>query len=243
MHEAAPPFYGLVHRSIPHRSWRRQLRSAIHFVSYHLILKRRTVRVARVNGFRLTVRPTVFHPGYFVTSKFFAAFIETLDLSDKRVADIGTGSGILALAAARAGAARVTAVDINPNAALSAAENARANGLGDRVNAVCADLLSAFAPEEIFDVIISSPPSFPGKARDVADRAWYAGLGYRDIAALFAEARQRLAPGGHLYLLLSSDSDLTLLSALIAEAGFKGRVAAERFILIESFIIYALDPQ
>src|SRR5207302_680012 len=98
MHEAAPPFYGLVRRSIPHRSWRRQLRSAIHFVSYHLILKRRTVRVARVNGFRLTVRPTVFHPGYFVTSKFFAAFIETLDLSGKRVADIGTGSGILALA-------------------------------------------------------------------------------------------------------------------------------------------------
>jgi release factor glutamine methyltransferase len=230
------------HRSFPHRFWRRQWRSAIHFFSYHLILKRRTVRVTRVGGFRLTVRPTVFHPGYFITSKFFASFIGTLDLSGKRVADIGTGSGILALAAARAGAALVTAVDINVNAALTAAENAQANGLGHRVNVVCSDLLSAFAPGEIFDVIVSSPPSFPGEARDVADRAWYAGLDYRDIASLFAEARERLAPGGRLYILLSSDSDLTLLSALIAKACFKGRVAAERFILIESFVIYVLEP-
>lgn len=205
-------------------------------------MRRRTVRVTRVDGFYLTVRPTVFHPRYFITSKFFASFIAKLDLSGKRVADVGTGSGILALAAARAGAAQVTAVDINPNAVLSVAENAHANGLADRVNVVCSDLLSAFAPNEIFDVIISSPPSFPGEPRDVADRAWHAGLNYRHIAALFAEARERLAPGGRLYILFSSDSDLTLLNALIAKARFTGRVADTRFVLIESFIIYALEP-
>jgi hypothetical protein len=47
-------------------------------------------------------------------------------LSGKSVADIGTGSGILALAAARAGATNVLALDINPNAARSARENAQA---------------------------------------------------------------------------------------------------------------------
>jgi len=66
------------------------------------------------------------------------------------VADIGTGSGILALAAARAGATEVLALDINPNAALSALENARANGLGDRVTVACMNLLAALPPLPLF---------------------------------------------------------------------------------------------
>lgn len=233
--------YGLDRRSVPHGQWRRRLRSTIHFLSYHFILKRRTTRRTRAAGFRLTVRPTVFHPRYFITSEFFAAFIGRLDLSGRRVADVGTGSGILALAAARAGAAKVTAIDINPNAALTAAENARANGLEDRVTAMCANLLSALSPDAIFDVIISSPPSFPGEPRDVADRAWHAGPNYRDIASLFNQARERLAPGGCLYILLSSDSDLDLFSELIAKAGFQARLVAERSVLIESLIIYQLQ--
>ena len=61
------------------------------------------------------------------------ALVDGRDLRGKSVVDVGTESGILALAAARAGAANVTATDINPNAALTAAENARTNGLGDRV--------------------------------------------------------------------------------------------------------------
>lgn len=235
--------FGLDRRSAPHGGWRRWMRSAIHFFSYHLILKRRTTRRTRAAGFRLTVRPTVFHPRYFITSEFFASFIGRLDLRGKRVADVGTGSGILALAAARAGAAKVTAIDVNPNAALSAAENARANGFENRVTAMCSDLLSALAPSVLFDVIITSPPSFPGEPRDLADRAWHAGPNYRDIALLFDQARERLAPGGRVYVLLSSDSDLDLFSTLITRARFQARLAAERSLLIESFIIYTLQAR
>jgi release factor glutamine methyltransferase len=232
--------YGLDRRSTPHGPWRRRARSTIHFFSYHLILKRRTARVTWAAGLRLTVRPTVFHPRYFITSEFFASIIGQLDLRGKRVVDVGTGSGILALAAACAGAADVTAIDINPNAALNAAENARANGLGDGVTALCSDLLSALAPCARFDVIISSPPSFPGEPRDLADRAWHAGPNYRDIASLFDQARARLVPGGCVYILLSSDSDLSLFGTLIARAQFQARVIAERSIFIESLLIYEL---
>src|ERR1700756_4227757 len=146
--------YGLEHRTVPPRLWRRLLRKAIHFLSYHLILKRHTTRMTRAGGFQLIGIPAVFHRRYFIPSEFFASFIGRQDLSGKRVADVGTGSGILGLAAARAGAASVTAVDVNPNAALAAAENARANGYGDRFMAVCSDLLGALPPGALFDAAL-----------------------------------------------------------------------------------------
>ena len=233
---------GLDRRGTPHGPFRRVLRRVIHFFSYHLILARRSTRVVRAAGFHLTVRPTVFHPRYFISSECFAQFIDSLDLRGKQVIDVGTGSGILALAAARAGAQKVFAADINPNAALNAAENGRANGLGDRVTAVCTNLLSALAPRPLFDVILSSPPKHAGEPRNLADRGWHAGPAYRDIAALFDQARERLKPGGRLYVMVSSDSDLDLFSRLIVAAGFRARLAHEHSILIESLIIYELLP-
>ena len=153
------------------------------------------------------------------------------------VAEVGTGSGVLSLAAARAGAAHVVAIDINPNAVLSAGDNARLNGLAERVFPLCSNLLSAVAPRPLFDVILSSPPSFAGEPRDVADRAWLAGPGYRDIAQLFAQARERLKPGGRFFILLSSDSDLGLLGRLIHDAGFApaSRRALDRLRVRSSF--------
>jgi methylase of polypeptide subunit release factors len=219
---------------------RRALRHFIHFFSYHLILRQPWTRTSRVAGFRLQVPPTVFHPRFFITSKFFADFLGELDLTGKRVAEVGTGSGIIALAAARAGAEQVVAIDINPNAARAATDNGVRNGFGGRVIGVCSNLMSGIAPRPLFDVILSSPPSFPGEPRDLADRAWHAGPGYRDIAELFAQAKQRLIPGGRVYVLLSSDSDLELLGKLIAEAGFESRVIREQTILIESFLMYEL---
>src|SRR5450755_1429433 len=202
--------------------------------------KSRRTEAPQAAGFRLTVRPTVFHPRYFISSECFAEFIGGLDLSGKHVVDIGTGSGILALAAARAGAENVTATDINPNAALTAAENARANGMGDRVTAVCTNLLAALSPRPLFDVILSSPPKHAGEPRNIADLGWHAGPKYRYIAALFEQSRERLRPGGLMYVMVSSDSDLDLLGTLIDRAGFSARVVYEHSIFIESLIIYEL---
>jgi release factor glutamine methyltransferase len=227
--------------AIRHGRLRRLLRRSIHFLAYHFVLARRTVQTTRAAGFRLTVRPTVFHPRYFISSECFAGFIGKLDLRGKRVLDVGTGSGILALAAARAGSDFVVATDINPNAALSAAENARGNGCDRRVTALCSDLLSAVAPRPLFDVILSSPPKHAGEPRDLADRGWHAGPRYRDIASLFDQARRRLRPEGRLYVMMSSDSDLNLFARLIDCAGLRARIAFERSIYIESFIIFELS--
>jgi hypothetical protein len=116
---------GLQRATLPRSRSKQLLRSTIHLLSYHFILRRRRTTVARVAGFRLTVRPTVFHPRYF-------------------------------------------------------------------------------------------------------------------LAMLFIQARERLASGGCMYVLFSSDSDLDLLGSLISRAGFTARLVAKRSILIESLIIYQL---
>lgn len=228
--------------STPQNLWRRFLRFAIHRLSYHFILKRDRTTTTKAAGFNLKVRPTVFHPRFFITSEYFAKFIGGQDVRGKWVAEVGCGSGIISLAAARAGAERVVAIDINPNAALTAFENAESNGLGGRVVAVCSNLMAAIAPRPMFDIILSSPPSFPGEPRDLADRAWHAGPGYRDIAALFEQARERLKPGGRMFVLLSSDSDLPLINELIARARLKFSVVDQKSIFIEQFIMYEVTP-
>jgi release factor glutamine methyltransferase len=228
-------------RPSPRYHWLRAVfRKTIHLLSYHFFLKRRTTIVSRVAGFRLVVPPTVFHPWVFVTSGFFASFVDGLDLGGKQVAEVGTGTGILALAAARAGATTVVAIDINPNAVRAVEDNAKANGLNQRVRPVCANLFSAIAPRPLFDVILSSPPSFAGEPLDLADRAWHAGPNYRDIASLFDQARERLAADGCFYVLLSSHSDLELLGRLIEQARFHARPVAQRSLLFETIIIYEL---
>ena len=232
---------GLGRSKAPPGKLRRLFRNSVHYLSYKFILNRHSTCTVRAAGFRLVVYPTVFHPKLFLTSEFFARFLATTNLAGKRVADVGTGSGILALAAARAGAT-VVALDINPRAVQAATDNSRANGLCDRVTAIRSDLMSGLEPDCLFDVIISNPPFFSGEPRDIADRAWVAGPGYRDIMSLFEQARHRLKPSGKMYVLLSSDSDLHFLGQLIARAGFRARAATAFSIMIESMIIYELTP-
>jgi release factor glutamine methyltransferase len=212
----------------PRHSANRVVLGLLHFIGYYVLLKRPGTRLARIAGFELTIRPTVYDPRYYRAPAYFAEFIGGLDLSGKTVADLGTGSGIQALAAARAGASRVVAIDVNPNAVVTTAANARANGFEHCVFPVASNLFLAIAPRPQFDVILANPPFCDGRAWDVADRAWRAGAQYKDITPMFEQARRRLLPDGVMYLILSSHSDLEFVESVIQRAGFEARVINER---------------
>src|SRR3954465_10198489 len=83
---------GVDSRGRQHGFFRRALRAFIHFFSYHFILSRQSIRVSYAAGFRLTVRPTVFHPKFFISSERFAEFIDGLDLRGIHDAGVGTAS-------------------------------------------------------------------------------------------------------------------------------------------------------
>ena len=82
-----------------------------------------------------------FGTGTHETTGMCTALVEKYVRPGQRVIDIGTGSGILAIAAAHMGADEVLATDLDPVAVRVAAENAGINGFGDRISCRCGDLL------------------------------------------------------------------------------------------------------
>jgi ribosomal protein L11 methyltransferase len=76
----------------------------------------------------------------------------------RRVLDLGTGTGVLAIAAAKALQIKVLASDIDPLAVRVAGENARLNGAGNWVETVCATAFSApqFAARQPFDLVLAN---------------------------------------------------------------------------------------
>jgi ribosomal protein L11 methyltransferase len=74
----------------------------------------------------------------------------------RRILDLGTGSGVLAIAAARALRRRVLATDIDPLAVHAARANARRNGVGPLVEVVCADGVAALHGRGPFDLVFAN---------------------------------------------------------------------------------------
>ena len=124
------------------------------------------------------------------------------------IADVGTGTGAIALAlASKLPGAAVTAIDLSADALALAAENAEATGLGERVEFLQGDLLAPVAGR-LFDLIASNPPYVAsGDAVDPEVEQYepalavYADHGGRAIHERLAEgARALLKPAGHLVI-------------------------------------------
>jgi release factor glutamine methyltransferase len=144
------------------------------------------------------------------------------------VLDVCTGSGALALTAARGGA-RATAVDVSRRSVATVRLNARLNGV--RVEALRGDL---FGPVEgrRFDLVVSNPPYLPGDEdlpRRGSSRAWEGGSTGRLLVDRIVErAPAHLRPGGRLLMVHSSVTGLDRTLEALAEKGLRTEVLERR---------------
>jgi ribosomal protein L11 methyltransferase len=84
----------------------------------------------------------------------------------RRMLDLGTGTGVLAIAAAKATKRRVLATDIDAMSVKVARENMRLNGVGNLVDTICATGFSspAFGERAPFDLILANILANPLRA-------------------------------------------------------------------------------
>jgi HemK-related putative methylase len=209
------------------------------YLGYKLFLKKRheDVVLEKICGATLAVAPGVLNPRLMRTGEFFAQQLSSqLRDQNAEVLDMGTGSGVCAVVAARH-ARRIVAVDINPAAVRCTRINVLMNRVEDRVEVLEGDLFAPVAGRR-FDVILFNPPFLQGTPRDDADRAWRS----TDVAERFAaQLREHLTPSGFALVLLSTfGGGAPRFIKQFHRNDFELTVAAEREYINEKLIIAKL---
>lgn len=201
-----------------------------------------TARHVRVAGLNLLLEPTVFNPRLHFTSGFIAEYLrqEGMVAKSERVLDIGTGSGLLAISAALAGARQVIAVDLNPAAVLAARLNVSLYGLAGKVTVVHGDLFDPVGGER-FDLMVCNPPYLRGEPASQGTLAYMAGEDFGWLRRFSEGAADYLTPGGRCLLVLADSTELKTILKIFQNDGWRVRCLAARDVLVERLFVVALQ--
>ena len=177
-------------------------------------------------GFTFFVEEDVYEPA---EDSFL--FAENLPVERSRtIVDVGTGCGILAIAAAK-NAERVVAVDLNPYAIHCALRNAKLNGVIGKMDFIQGDLLGAVTQYEKFDLILFNAPYLPVENRDESwlSCSWSGGKSGREVIDRFIDqVPEHLNSNGRMLLMQSSLSSVDKTLQRVAIEGLHARVVARQ---------------
>lgn len=192
----------------------------------------------KLAGYNFIVRPTVFNPSDFTSSKLFISYIKTLDLKEKNILDMGAGSGVLSIVAASRGA-KCIAADINPVAVRCIRENAKENNFAEQITAIESDLfesLRSVSPAK-YDIIFFNPPYYKGNPGNNFERAFKGGPNLEVLKLFLKEAKNFMVPGGFLCILFSSDMDISDFYKHLDTCGYSHKILLSTKKYFETFYI------
>ncbi len=181
------------------------------------------------------------------TEYLLELLVKRFPVPPPRVLDLGTGTGAIAFALAKAWPeSKVVAVEQSDEALALARENAELCGLSASVDLLSSDWFSALPALDKFDLIVANPPylsdeetdAAPSEVKDFEPRqALSAGLdGAVTLEHIIRESRDRLSPGGSLALETGIAQHPRLLALLHAQGygegeSLKDLTGRDRFVL------------
>ena len=193
-----------------------------------------------------TISLSILHRVYEPAEDSFLLATYASGLSGS-ILEVGCGSGIVSLSAAQANPKNlVLGVDINPSAVKCAAENARANGIGN-ATFIKSDLFSELPAAQKFDFILFNPPYLPTSRKErllsPEENAAYDGgaSGLNVFKRFMLGAPAHLSDGGKVAVIATSlgngvEKTLALLEARVGSAQI---LAEEKFFFEKLALIEA----
>lgn len=177
------------------------------FLKAYLKLYYRKPRNYCYDGICVKVHPDVFPPHLTLSTRLLLDFIKPMNLQGKQFLELGCGSGIISLYAAKKGAA-VTASDINPTALEYLKMNSEKNN--HTLKIVHSDLFKNLNSQ--YDFIIINPPYYPKKPKNIKEQAWFCGENFEYFEELFQQLKDVQSP--EMFMILSKDCDLEKINQI-----------------------------
>ncbi len=174
---------------------------------------------ATVAGITVNVHKGVYSPDPKCTHATTLLTNIVSDFTGKSVLDLGTGSGFLAIYAAKHGATRCTAVDIQTEAVENARENVANFDLSGVIEVFESDLFDKVTRK--YDVILANLPIMDPEWTDLNQFA------NRVNQRFFDELDSKLEADGKAYISSTSWGDLPELKRMIVESGYQYKIHSE----------------
>lgn len=187
-------------------------------------------------GLVLDIPPQVFHPRFFGSTDLLLRQLQKLELKGKTLLELGAGSGLLSMVAARKGAV-VTASDINRTAIRYLLSNIARNGV--ELSVIHSDLFEEIPPQR-FDIVLINPPYYKGQPKSEKDYAWYCGENGEYFEALFTDLADYTHTGSKVYMTLCDACAIGWIRERAAAYGWTLHCVHTRQNLVERHYIFQL---
>ena len=194
-------------------------------------------RMYKWGGIKLEIPPQVFHPGFFFSTQLLLQYVNRFSLQNKNLLELGAGSGLIAIQAAKQGAV-VTATDINPIAIKYLHSNSVQNNV--RLEIIRSDLFTDI-PNQSFDIIVINPPYYKKQPVTLQDYAWFCGKNGEYFSGLFSQLPDYIHDKTETIMVLCDGCDIEMIETAAARNGFKFQLVLTKQNMLEKNFIYKIE--
>lgn len=194
-------------------------------------------RIYKYGDIRLEIPPEVFHPGFFSSTQLLLQYILELPLKEKKILELGAGSGLISMVAAGKGA-KVIAIDINPIAVEYLEANSKQNNIQFEI--IHSDLFDDIA-QQSFDIIAINPPYYKKHPQTLLDHAWYCGENGEYFSKLFRQLAAYVHSNSEVIIVLCDGCDIEMIKSSAKQNDFTMNCMLTKQTIIEKNFIFKIE--